>query len=571
MAIVQIAAARLRETTPRARRRRHTIRALAPTLGKGDRFGDFEILEVAGRGGMGIVFRAMQVSLGRPVALKVISPEVSDQPDFRVRFERESRLAASIDHPNVVAVHGAGEIDELSYIAMQWIEGTNVADALEPGPLPLARTAAIGEQMANALDAAHATGLTHRDIKPGNILLRRIGSRDHAYLTDFGIAKRTEIDQGTDLTRAGSVVGTLNYMAPEQIEGNARSSSDLYALGCVLFEMATGHRPFERENDVAVMWAHMSGPRPQASKLRPELGGAFDAVIARALAIDPDERYGSGAELAEALRRAAAGVPLPPPTKEERAVAPPTVQAPPQAPPPPPSNLPPTAFEAPRPTAETARAPAGGSGDWTSRKGLIAAIAAVAVLAIGGVAYALVSSGGDGNDSGGGMASSGGDGGDGNGGASSGGGGSGGAKGNGKTDGKSGGQGSSGASDPAADRASIESVLGTYEDAYSATDLNGLSALLTDDVTRFGVVGGGCGTRTGRGDVIDAYAEQFAQNGPLAYTLVGVEPDAIDVNGDSASSSLGYQVGASSGTIDFGFERAAADDWLISDISANCG
>ena len=183
--------------------------ALAASLGNGERFGDFEILEEAGRGGMGVVYRARQISLRRFVALKVIAPEVSDQPDFRSRFVRESHLAASIDHPNVVSVHAAGEIDGLSYIAMQWIEGTNLAEAIKEGPLPLDRLVAIGEQMCGALDAAHATGLTHRDIKPGNILLRRLGRRDHAYLTDFGIAKRQEAAGGTELTQAGSVVGTI--------------------------------------------------------------------------------------------------------------------------------------------------------------------------------------------------------------------------------------------------------------------------------------------------------------------------------------------------------------------------
>ncbi len=521
--------------------------ALAASLGNGERFGDFEILEEAGRGGMGVVYRARQISLRRFVALKVIAPEVSDQPDFRSRFVRESHLAASIDHPNVVSVHAAGEIDGLSYIAMQWIEGTNLAEAIKEGPLPLDRLVAIGEQMCGALDAAHATGLTHRDIKPGNILLRRLGRRDHAYLTDFGIAKRQEAAGGTELTQAGSVVGTINYMAPEQIQGQAGPSSDLYALGCVLFEAATGKRPFERESEVATMWAQMNAPRPRPSEMRSGISPQFDEVMQRALAIEPADRYADGAEFAEALRRAAAGVPLPPPTER---VAPPTERI---APPPPPPTQP--TYGDPRPELRTAELPGEPGGGGPSRGLIIGGI--VALLLIAG-AVAALALGGGGDDKGGGTStkssttttttttttSS--------------------------TD-STDDNGNSNGQSVAAARKEIEGLLHSYEDAYSNADLNAMSALLTDDVIRFGVVAGGCGERKGKQAVLAAYDEQFQANGPLDYTLTGLTPQAITVRGAVASSNLGYQIGGgSSGTIDFQFARRNGA-WLIQRINASCG
>jgi len=523
----------------------------------GERFGDYEIVSEAGRGGMGVVYRARQLSLQRFVALKVITPEISDQPDFRSRFERESQLAASIDHPNVVSVHGAGEIDGLSYIAMQWIEGTNVADAIVDGPLELARVVAIGEQMGSALDAAHATGLIHRDIKPGNILLRKIGRRDHAYLTDFGIAKRSEIDQGTDLTKAGSVVGTINYMAPEQIQGHATASSDLYALGCVLFEAATGQRPFERESEVAVMWAQMHAPRPKPSKLRPGLNASFDEVIERALAIDPADRFADGPALAEALRRAGAGVPLPPPPGRRPAPPPPTVPGP-----PPPTSPPPPAgptAEQPRrrpATAATARLPDDQGGDGPSRGVLIGGLVALAVVVA--VVVALLLSG---SDSGGGTTTS--------------------ASdrtitttpddnGNGGNGGGGGGKGSQ--QSVAEARSEIESLLHSYEAAYSSEDLNAMGALLSEDVVRVGLAAGstGCVTSNGKAEVLDAYAGQFEANSASTYTLTGLQPSAIDVSGESGSSDLGYSISSgASGSISFGFTRED-DRWLIDDIRATC-
>jgi hypothetical protein len=261
---------------------------------------------------MGVVYRAVQISLGREVALKLIAPAIANEDDFRTRFDHESRLAASIDHPHVVSIYAAGEHEGRPYLAMQWIPGRGLDRSLREGPLSLQRTLAVTAQIGGALDVAHATGLIHRDVKPGNILLRRFGGRDHAYLVDFGIARNTAVGLA-GLTRTGSMVGTLGYMAPEQLRGERGDArSDLYALGCVLFESLTGRRPFERDNEAAVLWAHGHDRRPRPSQVA-DLPAAFDEVIGRALAIDPEERFQSGAELSLALEAAAGGAPIPPP------------------------------------------------------------------------------------------------------------------------------------------------------------------------------------------------------------------------------------------------------------------
>src|SRR5919201_435868 len=282
--------------------------ALMAGLGSGERFGDFEILGRAGEGGMGVVYMARQLSLGgRRVALKVISPEIAGAADFRARFEHESRIAASIDHPHVISIYAAGEHDGHPYIAMQWVEGKTLYEELAHGPLAPTRAVTAISQIAGALDVAHTAGLVHRDVKPANILLRSIGGRDHAYLTDFGIAKRTHVE-ATNLTRTGNIVGTIGYMAPEQIQGQRGDGrSDIYSLGCVLYECLTGKRPFERENEMATLWAHVHDPRPSPSAVKPGLPRGLDAVVARALAIDPGERYQTGGELAAAAAAVALG------------------------------------------------------------------------------------------------------------------------------------------------------------------------------------------------------------------------------------------------------------------------
>lgn len=274
----------------------------------GDRLGDFEIVSVVGAGGMGVVYQARQQSLDRDVALKVIRQDIASEEEYRERFMREAKLAASVDHPHVVTVFDVGDEDDRLYLAMQWIEGTDLRQLLDSeGRLSPKRAVAIGTQIAGALDAVHGvSGLVHRDVKPANVLLREVGGEDHAYLTDFGIAKPPEAAES--LTRTGSTVGTTGYLSPEQIQGKpAGPSSDLYSLACLVFEMMTGEPPFKGENELAVRWAHASDNRPLAGEVRPELGKRYDGFFLKALAIDPAQRFGSGREFAEALAAAQSG------------------------------------------------------------------------------------------------------------------------------------------------------------------------------------------------------------------------------------------------------------------------
>jgi serine/threonine-protein kinase len=274
----------------------------------GDRLGDFEIVSVAGAGGMGVVYKARQRSLDRDVALKVIREEIVSEPEFRERFIREAKLAASVDHPHVVTVYDVGEEDGLLYLVMQWIDGSDLRQLLDrSGRLTPKRASAIGAQVAGALDAVHGvSGLVHRDVKPANVLLREVAGEDHAYLTDFGVAKASQAVEG--LTRPGSTVGTAGYLSPEQIQGKpAGPRSDLYSLGCLVFEMMTGNPPFWGENEMALRWAHASDSRPLVSQVQPELGGRYDGFFTKALAIDPAQRFASGREFAEALTAARDG------------------------------------------------------------------------------------------------------------------------------------------------------------------------------------------------------------------------------------------------------------------------
>jgi len=299
-------------------------------LPPGSTFAEYRIEGLAARGGMGSIYRAHQAGLGRDVALKLILAEVANSADFRARFMLESRLAASIDHPHVVPVFAAGEWEGQPYIAMQWIDGSDLKSILAGhGGLHPRRAVTIISQVAGALDAAHAKGLVHRDVKPGNILVRRLPEGDHAYLTDFGVA-RAAPGEVTGLTRTGYFVGTVGYLAPEQLRGERGDSrSDFYALGCVLYEAFTGRRPFQAPNEAAMHWAHLDSARPLVSDARPELGPRFDAVVAKAMAIDPAERYQSGAELARALREAERGAPVSATALPAPAAA--TVPAPPAA------------------------------------------------------------------------------------------------------------------------------------------------------------------------------------------------------------------------------------------------
>jgi serine/threonine protein kinase len=267
-------------------------------LPRGAQVAGYEVEGVLGRGGMGIVYEARQPSTGREVALKVFALANCVDPSFRKRFQREGRIQAAIDHPNIAAVFEAGEWEEALFIAMRLVRGPNLKALTIAGGLEAERALRILTPVAAALDAAHAAGLTHRDVKPQNIL---VGEGDRAFLADFGLTKGLG---DTVLTRAGEFVGTIDYSAPEQILGQpATSAADVYSLGAVLYECLTGTVPFPRHTDAAVMYAHLSEPPPLVRDERPELPPALDDVVCRALAKDPQERQpGAGALMDDAAR-----------------------------------------------------------------------------------------------------------------------------------------------------------------------------------------------------------------------------------------------------------------------------
>ena len=269
-------------------------------------FAGCRIEAVAGRGGMGVVYRATQLGLDRAVALKLVAPERAADANFRARFEREARVAAAIEHPNVIPVYGAGEEDGRLYLLMRWVPGTDLHALIRrSGRLDHVHAAAIVAQVAAGLDAAHAVGLVHRDVKPANVLLGGEDGSGHVYLSDFGLT----LDPSTDarVTDSGEWFGTVDFMAPEQFEGDLPDArTDVYALGCVLNAALTGEPPFPRASVPGTILAHLNDPppRPSATAGVPQ---AFDAVVARALAKRPHDRYRSAGELAKAALAAAGG------------------------------------------------------------------------------------------------------------------------------------------------------------------------------------------------------------------------------------------------------------------------
>jgi YVTN family beta-propeller protein len=267
----------------------------------GAEFLGYRIESLAGRGGMGVVYRAYDLRLKRAVAMKLIAPELSELEDFRSRFLTETELAASLEHPNVVPIHDAGEVDDQLYIAMRYVEGGELRTLLQrEGRLEPERAVAICRQIGAALDAAHARGLVHRDVKPSNVLL---DENDHVYLADFGLS-RPLADAGQP-HGAGLSVGTPAYAAPELIEDRESDArSDVYSLGCVLYECLTGEPPYGGGSDLAVLWAHLQEAPPKASERGPELPAAIDAVITDALAKEPGERPKTCGELVDAAREA---------------------------------------------------------------------------------------------------------------------------------------------------------------------------------------------------------------------------------------------------------------------------
>ena len=259
-------------------------------LGPGATLGAYRIVGLLGLGGMGVVYRAHQDALDRPVAIKVMAPALASDPNIRERLRREALSAARLDHPNVVAVYDAGGLDERAYIAMQLVEGRALSDMIGVPDLTPPQIGAVVDMVAAALDHAHARGVVHRDVKPHNILVEDDTGR--ALLTDFGIAAAAGEDR---LTSTGEMVGTVAYAAPEQLSGAEPDRLvDVYALGCVVFELLTGHVPFERQTLASAMYAHMTEPPPDVSALRPDFAGTgMDAALTRALAKDPRERWQS--------------------------------------------------------------------------------------------------------------------------------------------------------------------------------------------------------------------------------------------------------------------------------------
>jgi serine/threonine protein kinase len=258
---------------------------------------------VVGRGGMGVVYRATELALERAVALKVISPDLADDPHARRRFITESKLAASIDHPNVIPVYHVGEHDGMLFLTMRFVVGDDLHAVLRrEGVLELARAVDIVDQIAKGLDAAHTRGLVHRDVKPGNVLL---AENDHVYLTDFGLTKRLAYDE--EQTQTNGFVGTLDYISPEHLRGEpVDGRADVYALGCLAFKLLTGFVPFRVDYDYPREWAEQPTAAPPLADFRPDLAREVGRVLDRALRKDPSERYARASELSRDLQAAVA-------------------------------------------------------------------------------------------------------------------------------------------------------------------------------------------------------------------------------------------------------------------------
>jgi serine/threonine protein kinase len=257
-------------------------------LAPGSVIAGYEVEAVVGSGGIGVLYRARQMRLDRPVALKLVEPEIAAEPVVRERLRREARTVASLDHPNVVPLYEAGEENGTVFIATRWVDGTELGELIRAeGPLEPRRAARIAAQIASALEVAHEKGLVHRDVKPSNVI---VTSEDHVYLTDFGLTKRAGSASG--FTGASAMLGTIDYVAPEQIEGGEPDPrGDVYGLACVLYETLTGASPFAGETGgMAKMWAHLNAEPPSVREQRPDVPQALDDVIRRGLAKRPDGR-----------------------------------------------------------------------------------------------------------------------------------------------------------------------------------------------------------------------------------------------------------------------------------------
>jgi hypothetical protein len=467
----------------------------------GMRIAGCRIEAVAGRGGMGVIYRATELRLDRPVAVKLIAADRAAEPAFRERFERESRLTAAIDHPNVIPVYAAGEEAGRLYLVMRYVAGTDLRSLLErDGRLAPARAADVVAQVGAGLDAAHQAGLVHRDVKPANILIAGGG---HVYLSDFGITR--VVDSETRLTDSDGWVGTVDYMAPEHLEGGETDArTDVYALGCVLFTALTGAPPYRRDTVPATITAHLheAPPRPSQAAGVPQ---EFDAVVARALAKRPADRYPSAGDLGRAAAAAARGERVteveqsvargpaapPPPPPPLPAPEPPTAAAPTRPMPPPPAGPPPTAA----PTVRLAR---------RRRPRRVLAALAGAVLAAAAAGAVVALSAGDGTPSG------------------------------------------------PLTAAEVRSATAAFARAYSREDPTALGRTLTPDVRR--VAPGD--TERGRPAVVAVYRRQFADRSVGSYRLSDLQVSG----GDAGRASGRYTVTrrnrpALGGTIVFGVVR----------------
>ncbi len=266
----------------------------------GKQLGPYQIVAPLGEGGMAAVFRAYQPGMERYVALKVLPRQLAEDPEFSARFQREARLLAQLQHPHILPVFDFGQAEGYSFIVMPFVPSGTLTDSMQGQPLPLPRVRQVISQVGDALNYAHGRGLVHRDVKPSNVLMDESGN---CLLTDFGLARMVE--GSVNLTATGTIMGTPAYMSPEQGAGQTIDSrSDIYSLGIILYEMATGRVPYKAETPIAVVFMHVSGPLPLPRSLNPALPEAVERVILKALAKNPDERYQTAEDMVEALKRA---------------------------------------------------------------------------------------------------------------------------------------------------------------------------------------------------------------------------------------------------------------------------
>jgi serine/threonine protein kinase len=360
------------------------------SLGPGSTFGIYRIESQLGRGGMSFVYLAEDPRLARRVAIKVLSDELAEDESFRNRFIRESQLAAGLDHPNIVPVYEAGEIEGKLFIAMRYVRGTDLRTLItKEGSLAAERIVRLLRPIASALDAAHRAGLVHRDVKPANILLALDQEEEHPYLSDFGLTKHTSSKSG--LTQTGTFMGTVDYVAPEQIQGGeVDGRTDEYSLACVLYQCLTGEVPFDKGTDVATLFGHLQDPPPRVSARRADLPVALDEVVARGMAKDQADRHPTCTAMIDASARA---IDLPLPSAETASPDPTVVAAPPpqSAVPPMLPVLPPMpgteeATTSPASPMELVTPDGGGGGSNTKRIAIVATI----VVGVAGVAIAGV-------------------------------------------------------------------------------------------------------------------------------------------------------------------------------------